>query len=58
MVKQKLSSKIAKYKRVWRLLKKPSKKEFLTISKVAAIGLALIGVMGFLISFILGYLNW
>ena len=33
--------------RVWKLLKKPSKKEFSTISKVSAIGLGLVGVVGF-----------
>ncbi len=36
--------------RVWQLLKKPSKKEFTTISKVSAIGLGLVGAIGFLIS--------
>ena len=35
--------------RVWHLLKKPSKEEFWTVSKVSAIGLGLIGVIGFLI---------
>jgi len=38
------------YKRVWRLLRKPSKEEFLTISKVSAIGLLVIGAIGFLIA--------
>ena len=37
-------------KRVWQLLKKPSKEEFTTIAKVSAIGLALIGAIGFIIS--------
>ncbi len=36
--------------RVWHLLKKPSSKEFKTISKVSAIGLGLIGLIGFVIS--------
>ena len=36
--------------RVWHLLKKPNKEEFTTIAKVSAIGLGLIGVIGFLIS--------
>jgi protein transport protein SEC61 subunit gamma and related proteins len=39
--------------RVWHLLKKPSGKEFSTISKVGAIGLALVGVIGFIISIIM-----
>jgi len=36
--------------RVWHLLKKPNKIEFTTIAKVSAIGLGLIGVIGFFIS--------
>lgn len=39
-----------KCKRVWHALKKPSKKEFEMISKVSAIGIAILGVFGFLIS--------
>jgi len=39
--------------RVWHILKKPSKKEFETIAKVSAIGILIIGVLGFLISIIL-----
>lgn len=44
-------------KRVWQLLKKPDKTEFTTISKVSAIGLALIGVIGFIISLVMGIFN-
>ena len=43
--------------RVWHLLKKPSKKEFTTIAKVSAIGLLLIGVMGFIISVIMKFIR-
>ena len=39
--------------RVWHLMKKPSKKEWMTIAKVSAIGLGLIGVIGFLIALIM-----
>ena len=39
-----------KCKRVWLALKKPSKKEFETIAKVSAIGILVIGLIGFLIS--------
>ena len=45
-----LSSQYHKYLRVWRLLKKPSMQEFKTISKVTAIGLLIIGALGFVIS--------
>ncbi|MBT4135814.1 protein translocase SEC61 complex subunit gamma [archaeon] len=43
--------------RVWKLLKKPSKTEFTTIAKVSAIGLALIGVIGFAISLLMEFLG-
>ena len=50
----KLSRKIVtqynKYLRVWRLLKKPTMSEFKTISKVSAIGVLIIGAVGFAIS--------
>jgi protein transport protein SEC61 subunit gamma and related proteins len=36
--------------RVWHLLKRPDKEEFSTIAKVSAIGLGIIGAMGFLIA--------
>ena len=38
------------YKRVWRILKKPNMHEFKTIAKVSALGLLLIGAIGFVIS--------
>ena len=42
-----------KCKRVWYVLKKPSKKEFQMIAKVSAIGIALLGIIGFIISIIM-----
>jgi protein translocase SEC61 complex gamma subunit len=41
--------------RVWHLLKKPNKKEWMTIAKVSAIGLGLIGVIGFIIALVMGF---
>ncbi len=41
--------------RVWHLLKKPPKKEFITISKVSAIGLGVIGLIGFIIALVMGF---
>ncbi len=46
----KLKSQYNKYLRVWRLLKKPTISELKLISKVTAIGLLVIGAMGFIIS--------
>lgn len=42
-----------KCKRVWHTLKKPSKKEFELTAKISAIGIALLGVIGFLVSIIM-----
>ncbi|MEK6847687.1 MAG: protein translocase SEC61 complex subunit gamma [Nanoarchaeota archaeon] len=39
-----------KSKRVWLVLKKPSKKEFEMVAKVSAIGILILGVLGFIIS--------
>ena len=44
---------IKKCKRVWIALKKPSRKEFETIAKVSGIGIALLGVIGFIISMLM-----
>lgn len=46
----KLDSQFQQYKRVWRLLKRPTMEEFKTITKVSAIGLLIIGAFGFIIS--------
>jgi protein transport protein SEC61 subunit gamma and related proteins len=53
----KLKSFISQCARVWHLLKKPDKEEFQTIAKVSAIGLGIIGAMGFLISTALVFLH-
>ena len=42
---------IAKSKRVWLILKKPTRKEYEMIAKVSAIGIAALGVVGFIIAF-------
>ncbi|MBR9705654.1 protein translocase SEC61 complex subunit gamma [Candidatus Pacearchaeota archaeon] len=43
--------------RVWRLLKKPAKTEYTTIAKISAIGLGLIGIIGFIISIVMTLLQ-
>ena len=50
---RKLSTQYHKYLRVWRLLKKPTMEEFKTIAKVTAIGLLIIGAIGFAISVVM-----
>jgi len=39
---------IRSYFRILKLARKPSRKEFLTIAKVAALGILAIGIVGFL----------
>ncbi|MBC7085423.1 MAG: protein translocase SEC61 complex subunit gamma [Methanomethylovorans sp.] len=44
-----ISSGLRAHLRVLKLAKKPSREEFLTIAKVAGIGILAIGIMGFII---------
>ncbi|MBU0467413.1 MAG: protein translocase SEC61 complex subunit gamma [Nanoarchaeota archaeon] len=56
MVKKIVSSTksfIIKCKRVWYALKKPSRKEYEQVAKISAIGIAVLGVIGFVISMIM-----
>lgn len=45
-----------KCKRVWYSLKKPTRKEFGMTAKVSAIGILIVGTLGFIISIIMGYI--
>jgi len=49
----KLKSFVLKCKRVWMVLRKPTKKEFSTVAKVSAIGILILGFLGFLISILM-----
>jgi len=48
-----IKSFFTKCERVWHVLKKPTRKEFETITKVSAIGILALGVFGFVISMIM-----
>jgi len=48
----KFKSFVIESKRVFKLTKKPSKEEFKIISKVSAVGIGLIGLIGFIINMI------
>jgi protein transport protein SEC61 subunit gamma and related proteins len=48
-----LKSFVGQCKRVWHLLKRPTREEFNSIAKVSAIGLGLIGLMGFIVAVIM-----
>jgi protein transport protein SEC61 subunit gamma-like protein len=50
----KFKSFVLQCKRVWMILRKPSRKEFTTIAKVSAIGIVVLGLLGFLISLAMG----
>ena len=52
----KLKSFIKQMIRVWHLMKKPSKKEWMMIAKVSAIGLGLIGLIGFVVALIMNFI--
>jgi len=43
--------------RVWQLMKKPSRTEWMTVSKVSALGLGLVGLIGFVIAIIMGFID-
>jgi protein transport protein SEC61 subunit gamma-like protein len=44
---------LKKCKRVWHTLKKPTKEEFNQTTKVSAIGIVILGILGFAISLIM-----
>jgi protein transport protein SEC61 subunit gamma-like protein len=47
---EKIKSFVLQSKRVWHVLRKPTALEFKTVSKVSAIGILILGAMGFLIA--------
>jgi protein transport protein SEC61 subunit gamma-like protein len=49
----KLKKFLLKSKRVWLVLKKPSRQEFEMVTKVSAIGILILGAVGFIISIIM-----
>ncbi len=55
---EKTKSFLLKCKRVWQVLKKPTKKEFQLTAKVSAIGIAILGLFGFIVSILMGFINW
>jgi protein transport protein SEC61 subunit gamma-like protein len=50
---QGLKSQFIKFSRVWHLLKKPTYQEFKMTAKISALGILIIGAIGFIISVIL-----
>ncbi len=52
-IREKFNSFIGQCVRVWHLLRKPTSEEFKTVSKVSAIGLGIIGLLGFIITIVM-----
>ncbi|MEA3329415.1 MAG: protein translocase SEC61 complex subunit gamma [Nanoarchaeota archaeon] len=52
----KLSGFLKKCRRVWRVLRKPTKEEFVTVAKVSAVGILAIGLAGFIIALIMNFI--
>jgi protein transport protein SEC61 subunit gamma-like protein len=52
-----LKSFFEKCKRVWMVLKKPTREDFLKIAKVSAAGILVIGILGFVISILMKFLT-
>jgi protein transport protein SEC61 subunit gamma-like protein len=40
-------------KRVWQVMRKPTKKEYQQVAKISAIGIVILGLIGFLISLLI-----
>lgn len=49
-IKEKITSFLVQCTRVWHILRKPTAKEFKSIAKISALGILIIGLLGFIIS--------
>jgi protein transport protein SEC61 subunit gamma and related proteins len=54
---QKLQSFLIQCKRVWHLLRKPTTQEFKSIAGVSALGILVLGAIGFIVSDIIKYIG-
>jgi len=46
---------LSKCIRVWKVLRKPSRQEFLTVAKVSAVGILVVGLVGFIVATIIRF---
>lgn len=53
----KLKSFFIQSKRVWHILRKPTNEEFKSIAKISALGILIIGVIGFIVADIIKLLK-
>lgn len=56
-IKGKIGSFLIQCKRVWHILKKPTNEEFKSIAKVSALGILVLGALGFLIADIIVFIR-
>jgi len=52
-----LKSFVLQSKRVWHVLKKPTADEFKSVAKISAIGIAVIGAIGFVIGDLIEFIS-
>ncbi|MEK6904728.1 MAG: protein translocase SEC61 complex subunit gamma [Nanoarchaeota archaeon] len=52
MIKEKIQNFINEYMRVFKITRKPGRSEFVTIVKASALGILIIGLIGFIIQII------
>ena len=52
-----LKSFLEKCKRVWMVLKKPTKDELTKVAQISALGIIVVGILGFLISIIMSFIT-
>ena len=56
-LKTRLTSFFVQCKRVWHVLRKPTNEEFKTVAKVSAIGILVLGALGFLIADVIKFIS-
>ena len=54
---EKIKSFALQCKRVWQILRRPTGEEFKTVAKISAIGILVIGAVGFIISDLIKFIS-
>jgi protein transport protein SEC61 subunit gamma-like protein len=50
-------TKIKDYRRLMKMTRRPTREEFIQVSKVSALGILVIGLIGFAIFLLMGFVN-
>ncbi|ADG14009.1 protein translocase SEC61 complex, gamma subunit [Methanocaldococcus infernus ME] len=48
---------IEECKRIWLVLRKPTKEEFITVAKITGLGISLLGIIGYIIHVPISYIK-